>query len=200
MCGMCVGTNFLNYIYVRVSPVLVYFFLIFVSYIFSYIFLYLFMNYIHVRVSPRYAGSCCCEFFLRVLLFFCLFSRCASVCFASVRGCFCRMQPPTRVQQDYNRERPRAGRGAARCGAGSTVRERRSSINLRLLQHPLTRTRAGCLLQLTRRQLLLRESMRRERPARRARTALRPLPLPRRGRKRRAISGSRTDMSHMTRK
>ena len=37
--------------------------------------------------------------------------------------------------------RPRAGRGAARCGAGSTVRERRSSLNLRLLQHPLTRTR-----------------------------------------------------------
>ena len=39
-------------------------------------------------------------------------------------------------------------------------------------------------LQLTRQQQLLRESMRRERPARSARTALRPLPLPRRGRKR----------------
>ena len=48
-------------------------------------------------------------------------------------------------------------------------------------------------LQLTRQQQqLLRESMRRERPARSARTALRPLPLPRRGRKRRGISGSRT--------
>ena len=35
-------------------------------------------------------------------------------------------------------------------------------------------------LQLTRQQQLLRESMRRERPARSARTALRPLPLPRR--------------------
>ena len=50
-------------------------------------------------------------------------------------------------------------------------------------------------LQLTRQQLLLRESMRRERPARSARTALRPLPLPRRGRKRSGISGSRT-VSH----
>ena len=39
-------------------------------------------------------------------------------------------------------------------------------------------------LQLTRQQQLLRESMRREGPARSARTALRPLPLPRRGRKR----------------
>ena len=47
-------------------------------------------------------------------------------------------------------------------------------------------------LQLTRQQLLLRESMRRERPARSARTALRPLALPRRGRKRSGISGSRT--------
>lgn len=47
-------------------------------------------------------------------------------------------------------------------------------------------------LQLTRQQQLLRESMRRERPARSARTALRPLPLPRRGRKRSGISGSRT--------
>ena len=45
-------------------------------------------------------------------------------------------------------------------------------------------------LQLTRQQQLLRESMRRERPARSARTALRPLPLPRRGRKRSGISGS----------
>ena len=40
---------------------------------------------------------------------------------------------------------------------------------------------------------LPRESMRRERPARSARTALRPLPLPRRERKRRGISGSRHD-------
>ena len=40
-----------------------------------------------------------------------------------------------------------------------------------------------------------RESMRRERPARSARTALRPLPLPRRGRKRRGRSGSRTVMN-----
>ena len=46
-------------------------------------------------------------------------------------------------------------------------------------------------LQLTRQQQLLRESMRRERPARSARTALRPLALPQRGRKRRGISGSR---------
>ena len=50
-------------------------------------------------------------------------------------------------------------------------------------------------LQLTRQQQLLRESMRRERPARSARTALRPLALPRRGRKRRGISGSRTVMN-----
>ena len=50
-------------------------------------------------------------------------------------------------------------------------------------------------LQLTRQQLLLRESMRWERPAGSARTALRPLPLPRRGRKRRGISGSRTVMT-----
>ena len=40
-------------------------------------------------------------------------------------------------------------------------------------------------LQLTRQQPLLRESMRRERPARSARTALRPLALPRRKEKRR---------------
>ena len=50
-------------------------------------------------------------------------------------------------------------------------------------------------LQLTRQQLLLRGSMRRERPARSARTALRPLALPRRGRKRRGISGRRTVMT-----
>ena len=42
-------------------------------------------------------------------------------------------------------------------------------------------------LQPTRQQRLLRGSMRRERPARSARTALRPLPLPRRGRKRRGF-------------
>ena len=45
-------------------------------------------------------------------------------------------------------------------------------------------------LQLTRQQQLLRGSMRRERPARSARTALRPLAMPRRSRKRRGISGS----------
>ena len=50
-------------------------------------------------------------------------------------------------------------------------------------------------LQLTRQQQLLRESMRREHPARSARTALRPLSLPRRGRKRSGMSGSRTVMS-----
>ena len=50
-------------------------------------------------------------------------------------------------------------------------------------------------LQLTRQQQLLRKSMRRERPARSARTALRPLPLPRRGRKRSGVSGSRTVMT-----
>ena len=50
-------------------------------------------------------------------------------------------------------------------------------------------------LQLTRQQQLLRESMRRERPTRSARTALRPLLVSRRGRKRSGISGSRTVMN-----